>query len=298
MRSLLTLDLYSRGANRAGAASRAILVAMLFRSSIFVAALGLLGAAAAQDPPVGPPLPPPANAPQRPVPQFQVEVLIFTHRDFDPNEEQFALEDRREPAEQPLRSFDTVEDGVEFDADAPVSLDTSPPATDGTAPVEPDAAAVSDAAVVPENEFRFRTLRPEELQLTSQYRVLARLPAYHPLVHGGWVQLGLPDSATIPVDLGVLGVANPAGTVRLSLTRFLHVKLDLTYVDTQAAQRAPAPAPGDLTELPIAPRYHIDAERTTRSGEVHYFDHPAFGVLIKVTPVKDPNATASPRPAA
>jgi len=297
LRSLLTLDLYSRGANRAGAASRAILVAMLFRSSIFVAALGLLGAAAAQDPPVGPPLPPPANAPQRPVPQFQVEVLIFTHRDFDPSEEQFALEERHEPApEQALRSLD--DDGVEFDADAPVSLDTSPPATDGTAPVEPDAAAVSDAAVVPENEFRFRTLRPEELQLTSQYRVLARLPAYHPLVHGGWVQLGLPDSATIPVDLGVLGVANPAGTVRLSLTRFLHVKLDLTYVDTQAAQRAPAPAPGDLTELPIAPRYHIDAERTTRSGEVHYFDHPAFGVLIKVTPVKDPNATASPRPAA
>jgi hypothetical protein len=118
-------------------------------------------------------------------------------------------------------------------------------------------------------------------------------------VHGGWVQLGLPDSATIPVDLGVLGVANPAGTVRLSLTRFLHVKLDLTYIDTQAAQRAPAPAPSDLTELPIAPRYRIDAERTTRSGEVHYFDHPAFGVLIKVTPVKaDPNSAAGTRPAA
>jgi hypothetical protein len=269
---------------------------MLFRPSIFVTALGLLGVAAAQDaPPV-----PPTNAPQRAAPQFQVEVLIFTHRDFDPNEEQFALEERREPAaEQSLRSFDALAGGVEFDADAPVSLDTAPPTTDGTPPVEPDAAAVSDAAAVPENEFRFRVLRPEELQLTSQYRVLARLPAYHPLVHGGWVQLGLPDSVTIPVDLGVLGVANPAGTVRLSLTRFLHVKLDLTYSDTQAAQRAPVAAPGDLTELPIAPRYHIDAERTTRSGEVHYFDHPAFGVLIKVTPVKaDPNSAVGTRPAA
>jgi hypothetical protein len=270
---------------------------MLFRSSIFVAALGLARIAAAQDSPLGAP---PATAPQRAVPQFQVEVLIFTHRDFDPNEEQFALEERRGPAtEESLRSLDTLGDGVEFNADAPVSLDTSPPATDGAAPVEADAAVVSDAAAVPENEFSFRVLRPEELQLTSQYRVLARLPAYHPLVHGGWVQLGLPDNATIPVDLGVLGVANPAGTVRLSLTRFLHVKLDLTYIDTQAAQRGPAPAPDDLAELPIAPRYHIGDERTTRSGEVHYFDHPAFGVLIKVTPVKaDPAATASPRPAA
>lgn len=281
---------------------------MLFRSSIFVAALGLAGISLAQDSPLGAP----ANAPQRAVPQFQVEVLIFTHRDFDPNEEQFALEERREPApEESLRPFEVPGDGVQFDADAPVSLDTSAPASDGTpsaditpaaagtAPVEPDAAAVSEATAVPENQFTFRVLRPEELQLTSQYRVLARLPAYHPLVHGGWVTLGLPDSSALPVDLGVLGVANPAGTVRLSLTRFLHVKLDVTYIDTQAAQRGPADAAGDLTELPIAPRYRIEAERTTRSGELHYFDHPAFGVLIKVTPVKaEPNTGAGTRPAA
>ncbi len=271
---------------------------MLFRSSLVLfAALGLLSLAAAQDSPPGAPA---TSAPQRAAPQFQVEVLIFTHRDFDPTEEQFALEDRHEPApEQTLRSLDALDDGVEFDADAPVSVDTSPPPADRTAPVEPDAAAVSDAAAVPENQFTFRVLRPEELQLTNQYRVLARLPAYHPLVHGGWVTLGLPDSSALPVDLGVLGVVNPAGTVRLSLTRFLHLKLDLTYVDTQAAQRGPAPAQGDLTDLPIAPRYRIDAERTTRSGELHYFDHPAFGVLIKVTPVKaDPGATPAPRPAA
>jgi len=262
---------------------------MLFRTSVFVAALGYAAIAAAQEPPAAP-----ASAPQRAAPQFQVEVLIFTHRDFDPSEEQFALERRAGAPEQSLRSLHPFDDGVEFDANAPVSLDPAPPTTDGAAPAEPDAA------VVPENEFTFRVLRPEELQLTSQYRVLARLPAYHPLVHGGWVQLGLPDASTIPVDLGVLGVTNPAGTVRLSLTRFLHVKLDLTYVDTQAVQRGAAAAQDDLADLPIAPRYHIDDERTTRSGEIHYFDHPAFGVLIKVTPVKqDPNATSTgARPAA
>jgi len=275
---------------RARTGWRAILTVMLFRTSIFVTALGFAAISAAQEAPLAPP----ANAPQRAAPQFQVEVLIFTHRDFDPGEEQFALEERRPSTpEESLRSLDPLEDGEEFDANAPVSLDTSPPATDAPAPAEPDTAAV------PENEFTFRVLRPEELQLTSQYRVLARLPAYHPLVHGGWVQLGLPDASALPVDLGVLGVTNPIGTVRLSLTRFLHVKLDLTYLDTQAAQRGPVAAPDDLTDLPIAPRYHINDERTTRSGEIHYFDHPAFGVLIKVTPVKaDSAATAGPRPAA
>jgi Peptidoglycan-binding protein, CsiV len=272
---------------------RAILAVMLFRTSIFVTALGFAAISAAQEPPPGPP----ASAPQRAVPQFQVEVLIFTHRDFDPSEEQFALEERRTSTpEESLRSLEPlepVEDGVEFDPNAPVSLDAAPPATDGPAPAE------LFAAVVPENEFTFRVLRPEELQLTSQYRVLARLPAYHPLVHGGWVQLGLPDTSALPVDLGVLGVTNPAGTVRLTLTRFLHVKLDLTYSDNQAVQRGPAAGPDDLTDLPIAPHYHIGDERTTRSGEVHYFDHPAFGVLIKITPVKaDPAAAPGPRPAA
>ena len=92
---------------------------MLFRSSILFAALALASVSAAQDSPVGPP----ASAPQRAVPQYQVEVLIFTHRDFDPNEEQFALEERREPSpDQSLRSLDALDDGVEFDADAPVSM--------------------------------------------------------------------------------------------------------------------------------------------------------------------------------
>jgi hypothetical protein len=46
-------------------------------------------------------------------------------------------------------------------------------------------------------------------------------------------------------------------------------------------------------------RYHLNAERTTRSGELHYFDHPAFGVLIKVTPVKpEPSVAGGTRPAA
>ncbi len=237
---------------------------------------------------------PPTPAAPRASPQFQVEVLIFTHRDFDPSEEQFALEDRRTPApEQPLRSLGTLEDGVAFDADAPVSLDAAPPSADGAAPLEPDAARV------PENEFTFRVLRPRSFSSRASIACSRACPRTIRWCTAAGCSSACRTATRCPVDLGVLGVANPAGTIRLSLTRFLHVKLDLTYVDTQAVQTGPAAAPGDLTELPIAPRYHLDAERTTRSGELHYFDHPAFGVLIKVTPVKaDPNAARRARPAA
>ena len=111
------------------------------------------------------------------------------------------------------------------------------------------------------------------------------------------MQQGLPDNDALPVDLGVLGVRNPFGTIRLSLTRYLHVKLDLSYVDGQAAQAVGAPSQAGLTELPLPTRYHLSAERRISSGELHYFDHPAFGVLIKITPVK-PSTTGGTRPAA
>jgi hypothetical protein len=268
---------------------------MLFRIAVTAAALGLTSVAAAQSPPGAP-----AAPAVRAIPQFQVEVLIFTHRDFDPNEEQFVLEDRRAPPRvEPLRETNVFDDANFTPPGDQVESLNEPRTPNGTAPpLAPDGAQPEKVAP-PENEFTFRVLRPEELQLTSQYRVLNRLQAYHPLVHGGWVQLGLPDNEALPVDLGVLGVTNPIGTIRLSLTRFLHVKLDLSYVEAQTAQAAFAPAQEELAELSVPTRYHLSAERTTRSGELHYFDHPAFGVLIKITPVKpDPNAPGGTRPAA
>jgi hypothetical protein len=142
-------------------------------------------------------------------------------------------------------------------------------------------------------------LLPEELQLNAEYQRLSRIPAYTPLLHAGWVQAGLPEDRAPQFDLALLGSTNPRGTVRLYLSRFLHVKLDITY---QAAASSPAPLPtsGGLDEFAVAPRYTLATERNVRSGELHYFDHPAFGVLVKITPVptqQDAGATGR-RPAA
>ncbi len=227
-------------------------------------------------------------------PQFQVEVLIFAYREFDRGEEQFAHERDGATAAQPqeLRAPPVFDDS-NF---GPLAQNPQPGGaqpTGGAQPFGADATAPGqDTLAAEQTEFRFRLLRPEELQLTPQYRTLARnSQAYVPLLHGGWVQPGLPDDDARPIDLAMLGATNPMGSIRVYLSRFLHVNLDLSYQDSQAAAAAaaaPAPAPlsNELTELPIAPRYHLVADRPTRSGELHYFDHPAFGVLIKVTPVR------------
>jgi hypothetical protein len=269
----------------------------------------LLGASAlAQDVPAQ--LEPPAQLPAQEAPapgtpaapQYQVEVLIFAHRDFDRSEEQFSHEaGAGEPAPRQALRAPPVFDDTNFGP-----LAQNPPLGGPAAPgVEPPLPGLATGGeLVEPNEFRFRLLRPEELQLTNQYRVISRnAQAYTALLHGGWVQPGLSESDAKPFDLAMLGATNPVGTIRLYLSRFLHVDLDLSYQDSSAVASAPSSpaAPNELAEVPIAPRYHLSADRPTRSGELHYFDHPAFGVLIKVTPVRpDPAAPGAPgtRPAA
>jgi hypothetical protein len=243
----------------------------------------------------------PETPPVPALPQYQVEVLIFAYRDFDRGEEQFARENEGSSAlgVEPLRE-PPVFDDTNF---GPLAQNPPQPGQPGLLGADTPPPG-SDALAAEENEFRFRLLRREELQLTNQYRILERnAQAYTPLLHGGWVQPGLPENDARPFDLAMLGATNPMGSIRLYLSRFLHVNLDLSYQDAAgAATPAAPPAFGnELAELPITPRYHLAADRPTRSGELHYFDHPAFGVLIKVTPVRPeqtPPGAPGTRPAA
>ncbi len=154
--------------------------------------------------------------------------------------------------------------------------------------------------------FRYRVLRGEELKLADAYTRLDRLEAYRPLLHAGWSQEALGETETAPLELSRLGSFNPTGTIQLHLQRFLHLTLDLdyrfaprglAYFESERAARAfetPA-APGrtassdsaELSEIELAPHYYIEENRRTRSGELNYFDHPAFGVLMLVTPAPE-----------
>jgi hypothetical protein len=105
------------------------------------------------------------------------------------------------------------------------------------------------------------------------------------------------------------GAINPrvAGTVRVSVARYLHVDADLVY-RAPVAQHNPVPVP-DLTlwyDRPYATLYdpqgpayvqeqwqalrgfRLRESRRMRSREVHYLDHPFFGVIVLITPVELP----------
>jgi hypothetical protein len=237
----------------------------------------------------------PAPAEPQLPPQYEVEILIFANRDFDPTEERF---------DQTLNGFDG--DAVEL-REVPIFADVNPdplappanalpPAAPLGSPVDPLQPADPLAAQRAE-ALRIRPLRPEQLKLGNEYRKLEGLRAYLPLVHAGWVQPGLPEADAQPFDLKSIGVVNPSGTIRVHLSRFLHITLDVAYRADGATTAGLASNDG-LDELVLAPRYKITATRSARSNELHYFDHPAFGVLVRITPVPAQNTTTGRLPAA
>jgi len=216
----------------------------------------------------------PAATPNAPIPQYQVEIIVFAHREFDAGEERFS----QELGPRTNRNEALLE--------LPLYVEPSPP-------LPADPVGAGQPAPV-EDPLAIRLLPPEQLQLNNEYRRLTNLGAYRTLVHAGWVQPGLPEDQAKPFDLTLLGVTNPRGYVRVYLSRFLHVGLDISYQDGAAAVPT-APDGSELREIALPPRYRLVTERQTRSGEVHYFDHPAFGVLVKVTPVSTGNPTSTGR---
>jgi hypothetical protein len=223
-------------------------------------------------------------------PQYEVEIIVFANREFDPTEERF---------DQTPESFDGAALGPL--ATPPVFDETTfaPPVLGGTpaAPLPPQPPP--DPAVAAALEaMRIRMLSPEQLTLNNEYRRISTIPAYAPLLHTGWIQPGLAEADAPTLDLATLGILNPSGTVRVHLARFLHITLDLTYQAATAETAAPGAGDG-LDELALAPRYRLKTTRSARSGELHYFDHPAFGVLVRVRPVAaQATTTTSRRPAA
>lgn len=242
-----------------------------------VAAL-VTGAALAQAPQ------PPAADPALP-PRYEVEIIVFANRSFDPTEERFDLGPNGfgDDAAAALREAPVFDETTFAPREAPL-VPVNP-----LTPADPLAAARAEA-------FLVRPLLPTELKLGLEYRKLQAIAAYEPLLHAGWVLPGLPEADSVPFDLKTLGVVNPRGTVRVHLSRFLHITLDLTYQATDAATTSLGSSDG-LDEIVLAPQYRLAATRSARSTELHYFDHPAFGVLVRVTPVPAQDGSGR-RPAA
>ncbi|KPK37968.1 MAG: hypothetical protein AMJ69_09785 [Gammaproteobacteria bacterium SG8_47] len=89
------------------------------------------------------------------------------------------------------------------------------------------------------------------------------------------------------------------GFMRLHLSRYLHLAVDLSYYNGDMATSESQFLSEMLTAEVVPLAFHLEESRRLRSGELHYFDHPVLGVVATVTPYEPapaPEPTAQPAP--
>jgi hypothetical protein len=184
------------------------------------------------------------------------------------------------------------------------------PAVDEALEPEPDAV----------DTIPFMALPQERSRLVKEWEALKKSPRFEPIAYFAWVQPPFergaapavriasplppePDPALVAVpadaepppppfgggtDASAAEPAIPAlpplrtpldGTATLGLQRYLYLTLDLVLL--------PADMPADWTPRPEGTTFggfRLTETRRMRSKELHYFDHPLFGVVALVTP--------------
>lgn len=104
---------------------------------------------------------------------------------------------------------------------------------------------------------------------------LNRSGAYRVVTHRAWRQSARDRAGAVPFPVSDTA-DNLDGTITLVRERFLHLDVDLMLQST----------------------YSLQEKRRMRSGELHYFDHPVFGVIAEVNPYSAPAPVVPAEPAA
>lgn len=205
--------------------------------------------------------------------------------------------------------------------------DPGQPATDNAASLLPVEGMEQTP---PHQPVPFQLLPSSSNQLNDALKKIQTSDSYKPLLHLAWRQPTYDTDKALPVlikggELLTQPFANSPGTgyipvevneiegtITVSVKRYLHMAVDLllhvpaAVVDTSVLPLADDTQPVNPSSVTGMQSYRLTETRRMRSTEVHYLDHPAFGVLAVITPYEVPSppepvvetpVTVSPVPA-
>lgn len=228
--------------------------------------------------------------------RYTVEMIVFEYADSSmAGNETFVVEAVDPPP------GDLAEGELVF-TDLPATVESS------------NTAGKPSIAEIPQSRLiDLRLLEPERYTMRDIYRKLQTLGAYKPIMHTAWTQTTVEKDMTPPIKLRMLGNAplRLDGQLTLYLSRYLHLVVDLALDAGPSAQTTVGDAVPDTGEMtgdiyvysdkpelqPAVLRYRIFDDRIFKSGDVRYFDHPKFGVLVKVTRDESTNPDPGAEPA-
>ena len=126
-------------------------------------------------------------------------------------------------------------------------------------------------------EYRQRT--SQDLRLSDSVRRLRRNGNYEILGHLAWQQRvperGQPQPIYINLNDGEL-----QGELAVTLGRYLHTSARLWFT------------PDSTTIAPLGQYAQMSQSRRMRSATLHYFDHPLFGMIVRIDKVEYPSTLA------
>ncbi|MEM7098281.1 MAG: CsiV family protein [Pseudomonadota bacterium] len=159
-----------------------------------------------------------------------------------------------------------------------------------------------------------------DYQLTDAVKAINRRSALRPVLHKRWTQPVPERSSPIPLmietpltpgdGMTTRGHAKISGYLDVTVQRYLHVSSRIWYqsdtlgqrpvlLGLQTDQAASGRETGDNhlerdSVNDVASYFELNESRRMRSEELHYLDHPKFGVIIRIDPlvIPDPLATA------
>jgi len=138
----------------------------------------------------------------------------------------------------------------------------------------PDKSAstdMNDAVSVGEKPSMNSSLKATAAALESSGR-------HHVLAHLRWQQSAEAKSVSKPVKV-VSADGALEGALRFYSSRFL--LLDVNLMLREAVSGGLSAGAGQ-----VAPVYRLTEARRVKSSETYYFDHPKFGALVRISPVK------------
>jgi len=229
---------------------------------------------------------------------YQVEVIVFEYLYPELGEELWYENPGLPSRDDSIELIDARPDLLEQDEE------NLPAPTAEKTELEPELTA-------------YLALPKENYRLQDVYRVLRLSRDYRPLQHVAWQQAGLerregravhlekmlelegPDSA-LPPELAEIQIEEEAyiapemvfdGTIRIRSSYYLHADVDFSYFPQEfitllVSQKQNSVNQNNLYINQEADYVRLQESRRIKLNELHYFDHPLFGVILQVSRIE------------
>jgi hypothetical protein len=134
---------------------------------------------------------------------------------------------------------------------------------------------------------QFTELSQSRYTLKDVRNRLDRSGNYSTLFHRAWRQIAKGKSRSVAYPLHSIaanGRDSIEGSITLVRERFLHLEVNALLISAQGGSDM---AYSDATSS--YPVFELREKRRIKTNQLHYFDHPRFGMIARVTPYKSAN---------